>query len=102
MTPEPAGTTMGTMTTSLDSTLSQPTAPTNERRQRTAWHIVAIVIGCLVLIPGFGLLSGGGAIALGQAVATDDDGYFSFTLDRVESNGVAVATTDLWLDDVRR
>ncbi len=34
------------------------------------------------------------------AVATDDDGYFRFTLDRVESSGVAIATTEVWLDDV--
>jgi hypothetical protein len=53
-----------------------------------------------MLLPGLGLLAGGGAIALTQAVATDDDGYFKFTLDRIESDGVAVATTDLWLDDV--
>lgn len=70
------------------------------RRTRTAGHIVAIVIGCLALVPGLALVAGGGAIAVGQAVATDDDGYFRFTLDRVESSGVAIATTDLWLGDV--
>ena len=46
------------------------------------------------------MAAGGAAAAIGQAVATDDDGYFRFTLDRVESTGVAIATTDLWLDDV--
>ena len=35
-----------------------------------------------------------------RPLATDDDGYFRFTLDRVDSDGVAVATTDLWLEDV--
>jgi hypothetical protein len=53
-----------------------------------------------MLLPGLGMLTGGGAIAIAQAVATDDDGYFSFTIDRVESDGVAIATNDLWLDDV--
>ncbi len=53
-----------------------------------------------MLLPGLGTLAGGGAIALAQAVATDDDGYFNFTIDRVESDGVAVATTHLWLADV--
>ena len=53
-----------------------------------------------MLVPGLGMLMGGGAIALAQAVATDDDGYFNFTLDRIESDGVAVATTDMWLGDV--
>ena len=69
-------------------------------RKHSAGHIVAIVIGCLMLLPGLGILAGGGALAIAQAAATDDDGYFRFTLDRVESDGVAVATTDLWLEDV--
>ena len=88
------------MTNTLDTPQGQAVAPVEMRRTRSAGHIVAIVIGCLMLLPGLGLVTGGGAIAIAQAVATDDDGYFSFTLDRVESNGVAVATTDLWLDDV--
>ena len=46
------------------------------------------------------MVAGGGAIAVGQGVATDGDGYFRFTLDRLESSGVAIATTDTWLDDV--
>ncbi len=53
-----------------------------------------------MIVPGLGLVMGGGAIALAQAVATDDDGYFHFTLDRIESDGVAIATTDMWLGDV--
>ncbi len=88
------------MTTSLDSSLSQPVAPTDRPRKHSAGHIIAIVVGCFMLFPGLAMVAGGGAIAIAQAVATDDDGYFTFTLDRVESEGVAVATTDLWLDDV--
>ena len=108
------------MTNTLDSTPPPPTAgpatppqqpghPTNPRpsnprrrttRTRNAGHIVAIVVGCLLLVPGLGIATGGAAAAIGQAVATDDDGYFRFTLDRVESTGVAIATTDLWIDDV--
>lgn len=80
--------------------LQPESATTPVRRTRTAGHIVAIVIGCLALVPGLAMVAGGGAIAVGQAVATDEDGYFRFTLDRVESSGVAIATTDLWLDDV--
>ena len=78
----------------------QPVQPSSPRRTRTAVHYVAIVIGCLLLMPGLGMMAGGGAMLVGQAVATDDDGYFRFTLDRLESDGVAIATTDLWLDDV--
>ena len=76
-----------------------PSRPTS-RRERTPGHIIAIVFGCLLLLPGMGLLAGGTTVAIGQAVATDSDGYFRFTLDRLDSDGVAVATTDLWLDDV--
>ena len=91
----------GDMTNAPDPMLHQPAVPaTSPQRRHSAGHIVAIVIGCLVLLPGLGMLAGGGAIAVAQAVATDDDGYFSFTIDRIESEGVAIATTDLWLDDV--
>lgn len=89
------------MTNAPDPTLHQPVVPaTPSQRTRSGGHIAAIVIGCLLLLPGLGMVAGGGAIAVAQAVATDDDGYFSFTIDRIESDGVAIATTDLWLDDV--
>lgn len=91
------------MTTTLDSTpftpLPEP-APARRRRVRTAGHIVAIVLGCFMALPGLGLLAGGGAALVGRSVAADDDGYFHVTLDRLESDGVAVAATDLWSDDV--
>ena len=108
----------GDMTNTLDSTLPPPVgapprppaappgpslplpARPSRSRTRNAGHIIAVIVGCLLLVPGLGLVTGGAAAAIGQAVATDDDGYFRFTLDRVESTGVAVATTDLWLDDV--
>lgn len=70
------------------------------QRVRSAGHVAALIIGCLLLLPGLGLVAGGGSIALGQAVATDDDGYFRFTIDRLETEGVAIAMTDPWLDDV--
>ncbi len=73
-------------------------APTPPRRTRNAGHVVAIVVGCLLLLPGLGVLAGGLAAAAGQAWATDDDGFFDTSLERIEGDGVAVATTDLWLD----
>lgn len=60
---------------------------------------MAIVVGALMLLPAFGILTGGAALAVGNAVAADDDGYFRYTLNRVESDGVAVAATNLWLDE---
>lgn len=72
------------------------TGPAPSRRRRSAGHVVAIVIGALALLPGLGVLAGGSAIAIAQAAT--DDGYFTFTPDRVESDGVAVITDDEWLD----
>lgn len=73
-----------------------PPAPPSVRR-RSAGHVVAIVAGALALLPGLGLVTGGTALAIAQAAATDD-GYFTFTPDRVASDGVAVITDDEWLD----
>jgi hypothetical protein len=44
------------------------------------------------------MFAGGGLALTGQAIATDDDGYFEFTLDRLTTDGVAVATSDLRFD----
>lgn len=74
-----------------------PPPPTRPRRRHSAGHIVAVVLGALVTLPGLGLLAGGTALAVAQAAATDD-GYFTFTPDRVASDGVAVISDDDWLD----
>ena len=66
-------------------------------RRRSAGHVVAIVLGALAVLPGFGMVAGGTAAAIAQAVATDD-GYYTFTPDRVTTDGVAVITDDAWLD----
>lgn len=89
------------MTSSTDSMpATPPPAPTARTRQRTGGHIAAIVIGGLALLPSLGVLASGTALAIGEAVATDDDGYFAFTIDRLETDGVALATQDIWEDDV--
>ena len=68
--------------------------PTGPRPRRSGWHIAAIVVGAVMLLPGFGALAGGTGLLIAQAAA--DDGFFDVTLDRVESRGVAVTTVDLW------
>lgn len=73
-------------------------APTSPGRHLGAGHIVAIVVGCLLLLPGLGMMTGGGFAVVAQVAATDDGGYFEFTLDRVDTDGVAIAATDIWLD----
>jgi hypothetical protein len=65
-----------------------------ERGTHVAWHIVAIVVGVLALLPGFGMLAGGTTLVVANAAS--DDGYFDVTLDRLHADGVAIATIDLW------
>lgn len=64
-------------------------------RRRSGWHVAAVIAGCLLLLPGLGVGAGGLATTLASTVGTDD-GYFEVTLDRVESDGVAIAAIDLW------
>jgi hypothetical protein len=65
-----------------------------EPRKHSVGHIIAIVAGCLMILPSLGLLAGGITLTVAHGVA--DDGFFVVTLDRVESDGVAVAAVDLW------
>jgi hypothetical protein len=61
-------------------------------------HVVAIVIGCLLVLPGVGLLFGGGALGVVGLAARDNAGWMSIDLNRLESSGVAVTTDDLVLN----
>ena len=64
-------------------------------------RIVALIIGCLMLLPGVGLLLGGGGLAIGYAVGRNDSGYFELTLNELQSPTAAITaetpalTTDL-------
>ncbi len=58
-------------------------------------HIVAVVIGCLLVLSGIGLLLGGGAVGVAGLAARGNDGWMSVDLSRVESSGVAVTADDL-------
>lgn len=88
------------MNTTLEHpAIAAPRHPAGTDRVRHAGHVVAIIVGCLAMLPALGLLVGGAGIVIAQAAATDDDGYYSFTLDRLDSPGVAVTTSELWFDD---
>lgn len=76
---------------------AEPSPPQTSRREHGASHVVAVLLGCLLVLPGLGMLVGGVVAASAQAFATDD-GYFRFTPDRIDSDGVAIAATDMWLD----
>lgn len=90
--------------TTVDSLPTPHEAPLREApprpHRRTTGHVAAIVVGGLALIPGLAMVGGGGALAVGEAVATDDDGYFTLTLDPIEGEGVAIVSDDLLLDDI--
>jgi hypothetical protein len=58
-------------------------------------RVVALVIGCLVALPGIGMLIAGTTLGLTYAFGRDDDGYFDFSLDRIESATPAIMAEDL-------
>jgi hypothetical protein len=58
-------------------------------------RIVALVIGCLLLLPALGLLAAGTALGAVAATQRDDAGYFDVTLDPVTTSTVAVTARDL-------
>ncbi len=86
----PAG---GPPTPPSPPTSPDPAAPA-ERRRHGVWHVLGVIVGVLALMPGLGMLAGGTALVIANSTA--DDGYFDVTIDRVYSDGVAVATMDLW------
>jgi hypothetical protein len=77
-----------------------------------AGRIIALIVGCLLLLPGIGLLLGGGGIGLGYAFGRDDAGYFELHVPQLQSPTAAITapspavTTDLgtptWLTEALR
>ena len=53
-------------------------------------RIVALVMGVVLVLPGLGLLFGGGVLAAAYATARDDAGFFEASLDRLSTDGVAI------------
>ena len=60
-------------------------------------RVVALVIGCLLVIPAFAALIGGSVLGLGYLFGRDDDGYYDVTLNRLESDTAIIVTDDLHL-----
>lgn len=58
-------------------------------------HIAALVIGCLLLLPGLGLLLGGAGLGITYAVGRDDAGYLSLTLPALSSPTPAITAEDV-------
>ena len=58
-------------------------------------RIIALIVGCALLLPGLGMLLGGGGLSAAYAAGRDDDGYFATNLDRVKSRAVGVTTGNI-------
>lgn len=61
-------------------------------------HIAALVIGCLLALPGIGMLLGGAALGGIHAFGRDDAGYFNSTLRTVQTSTVAATIEDVLID----
>ena len=57
-------------------------------------HLVALIIGCLLILPGLGLLLGGAALGITYAVARDSAGYLSMTMPVLSSSSPAITAGD--------
>jgi hypothetical protein len=57
--------------------------------------IVLMVLGALLALVGFGLLVVGGGLAVGQAVARDDDGFYRTSTERFSTTGVALTSSTI-------
>lgn len=60
-----------------------------------AGRVIGLIVGCLLLLPGVGMVGGGGAMTIGYAVARNDDGYFEIGLDRLQTPTVAIRSEDV-------
>lgn len=58
-------------------------------------RIVALVIGCVLVLPALGMLLGGGALAIGYATQRNDDGYLDVTIDQLQTPTVAITGEDV-------
>ena len=57
-------------------------------------RIIALVVGCLLVLPALALLIGGAALAGVYAAARDDSGYVNASVDRLSTSTAAITTDD--------
>jgi hypothetical protein len=61
----------------------------------TTKRVIALVIGCVMILPAIGMLFGGGALAIAYATQRDDDGYFDATIDQLQTPTAAITGENL-------
>ena len=65
-------------------------------------RIVALIVGCLILLPGVSLLFAGGALGIGYLAGRNDAGYFEATLPDLRSPTAAITgETPTFTTDIR-
>ncbi len=58
-------------------------------------RLVALVVGCLLILPGLGSMIGGSLLFFAHTFGRDSSGFFSTDLDRINSLTVAVTTGEI-------
>lgn len=58
-------------------------------------RVIALIVGCLLLIPSIAMVAGGGLLTAAYGFGRGDDGYFDVTLDRLGTSTVALTARDL-------
>src|SRR4051794_15840009 len=66
---------------SMSTATNNPVHPPRPANQ----HLAALIIGCLLILPGLGLLLGGAGLGVTYAVGRDDAGYLSLTVPALSS-----------------
>ena len=58
-------------------------------------HVIALALGCLLLLPGIGMLIAGGGLGWASATGKDDAGYLTSAVSRLDTSTAAVTAEDL-------
>ena len=75
----------------MTTTLAPPT-PAPHPAQR---HLAALIIGCLLILPGLGMLLGGAGVAGAYAFGRDDSGFLSMNVTTLRSPTAAITIEDM-------
>ncbi len=58
-------------------------------------RIVALVLGCIAVLPALGMLLAGGALSAAYAFGRDDDGFFEVHVDDLETSTAALTAEEI-------
>ncbi|GAA2158417.1 uncharacterized protein DUF4389 [Humibacillus xanthopallidus] len=78
---------------------SAPGAPVPTASHPAKRHLVALIIGCLLILPGLGLLLGGAAVAGAYAFGRDDAGFLSLSVPTLRSPAAAITVEDIIVEN---